>query len=260
MFKQTIKQLADKIGVLDDVQKQRVAKTQKANFRKNLEIFKRLQQEASPRFSLSENDLMPYLDDNTSYTWFDRHYIYHPAWAARVVKKIAPAFHIDISSTLSFSSMLSAFVPVKFYDYRPAKLYLDGLSSERADLCNLHFESNSIHSLSCMHTVEHVGLGRYGDPLDYNGDLKAMKELSRVVAPGGHLLFVVPVGGKARIQFNAHRIYTKQMVAESFPDMELKEFTMVSILNDENGLIVNPSEEVLNREQYGCGCFWFVKR
>ncbi|MGA2030503.1 MAG: DUF268 domain-containing protein, partial [Verrucomicrobiota bacterium] len=77
--------------------------------------------------------------------------------------------------------MVSAFVPVKFYDYRPADLHLDNLACEHADLQALPFADCGIQSISCMHVVEHVGLGRYGDPLDPNGDLKAMNELERVL-------------------------------------------------------------------------------
>jgi hypothetical protein len=62
-----------------------------------------------------------------------------------------------------------------------------------------------------MHVVEHVGLGRYGDPVDAEGDRKAMRELGRVVAPGGNLLFVVPVG-RERVAFNAHRVYAWETV------------------------------------------------
>lgn len=258
-LKNTAKQIASKLGVLEAVQRKRLSKKLKVKFEQDLQQFLKFHDQTERRFALNGEDLIPCLEDNTSYTWFDRHYIYHPAWAARLVKRISPAYHVDISSTLSFSSMLSAFLPVKFYDYRPAKLILDGLSSDKADLTKLHFESNSIQSLSCMHTVEHIGLGRYGDPLDYDGDLKAMKELSRVVAKGGNLLFVVPVGGEARIMFNAHRVYTKQMIVDSFPDLTLKEYALVSILNDDYGLILDPSEEVMSKERYGCGCFWFVK-
>lgn len=248
------------MGVLNTIQQKRSESKLKADFEKDLQSFMQLHNASTQRFSLSTDELEPYIYDKTSYTWFDRHYIYHPAWAARVVKKINPEFHVDISSTLSFCSTLSAFIPVKFYDYRPANLFLDGLESQRADLTNLHFESNSIQSLSCMHTVEHVGLGRYGDPLDYDGDLKAMRELSRVVAQDGNLLFVTPVGGKARIMFNAHRIYTRDMVVASFPDLTLKEFTLIPEKEEDGGLIVNPSDDVLNKQKYGCGCFWFVKK
>ena len=77
------------------------------------------------RFSTSFTDLYPCVLDKSSSTDFEPHYMYHPAWAARKVQQIHPKKHIDISSTLSFSTILSAFVPVEFYDYRPANIHLD---------------------------------------------------------------------------------------------------------------------------------------
>lgn len=219
--------------------------------------FKILSKENS-RFTLSWRDRYPKLLDNTEKTNFDRHYIYHPAWAARIVKKINPSFHVDISSTLSFSSILSAFIPVHFYDYRPANLTLSDLSAYKADLLSLPFSDNSIESLSCMHTVEHVGLGRYGDPLDPDGDIKAINELKRVTARGGSIIFVVPIG-KPKIMFNAHRIYSYGQIMEHFSDMELKEFTLIPDNATEIGIIENASKDQANKQNYGCGCFWFIK-
>ncbi len=134
---------------------------------------------AASRFTVNWEDRYPCLDDNLSTTDFNPHYVYHPAWAARKLALEKPQEHVDISSMLNFATMLSAFIPVRFYDYRPARLNLDGLTSEPNDLCKLSFASDSIRSLSCMHVVEHVGLGRYGDPLDVDGDLKACRELAR---------------------------------------------------------------------------------
>ncbi len=215
---------------------------------------------ASKRFRIEWFDRHPCLNDRTRETGFDRHYVYHPAWAARILAETRPKEHVDISSTLYFSTLVSAFIPVKYYDFRPADLKLDNLCSESADLLALPFTDGSISSLSCMHVVEHVGLGRYGDPLDPDGDLKAIAELKRVLAPGGLLLFVVPVGGISKILFNAHRIYRYDQVIDYFSDLELKEFVLIPERPENGGLVRNPSQELINAQSYGCGCFCFRKR
>lgn len=212
------------------------------------------------RFELKFSGIKPCIHDNTSNTNFDTHYVYHPAWAARVVKKINPPLHIDISSTLHFCSMLSAFIPTQFYDYRPANISLTGLKSSSADLNNLFFEDKSIESISCMHTIEHIGLGRYGDPIDPFADIKAINELKRVTKSNGNILFVVPVGGKPRIEFNAHRIYTYSQIIEFFSDCELKNFSLVPNTYKDINFIENATQEQSNAQTYGCGCFWFIKK
>ena len=194
--------------------------------------------------------------DNTVTTGFDRHYVYHPAWAVRIVRQLNPPVHVDISSIISFSTMLSAFIPVEFYDFRPADITLTGLQSKKGDLLSLPFKTNSVVSISCMHTVEHVGLGRYGDPLDPNGDLKAIAELKRVIAVDGSLLFVVPIG-KTKMCFNAHRIYSYKQIREYFSELELIEFSLIS---EKTGAIIkDATEKQADQEDYGCGCFWFKK-
>jgi hypothetical protein len=214
----------------------------------------------SKRFEFSLLSLYPCLCDKSEKTNFDRHYIYHTAWAARVISTISPKRHIDISSILYFSTMLSAFVPVKFFDYRPASVKLGGLDTGRADLTSLRFKSNSIYCLSCMHTIEHIGLGRYGDKLDINGDLKAISELKRVLAQQGSLLLVVPIGGKPRIMFNAHRIYSCQQILDYFSDLVLKEFVLIPEDPKDGDLVKNPQKALLEKQRYGCGCFWFTKQ
>lgn len=218
--------------------------------------FSQLSESAGHRFALRPDDCMPCLDDATATTGFDRHYVYHLAWAARVVAETKPAVHVDLSSSLHFCTLLSAFVPVDFYDYRPADIHLDNLVSRAADLTALPFSDASVPSLSCMHVVEHVGLGRYGDPLDPDGDLKAMSELARVLAPGGTLLFVVPVG-VPRIVFNAHRIYGYDQVVDAFDGLELVEFALIPAEAGNGGLVRNASPALVATEHYGCGCFWF---
>lgn len=230
-------------------------------FRNEFNIFKRASEDDTRGLMLDWSDRYPCLDDKTSTTGFDRHYIYHPAWAVRIIARTRPERHVDISSTLNFSAILSAFVPVSFYDYRPAPLYLDGLECGSADLLNLPFADGSIASLSCMHVLEHIGLGRYGDPLQPDGDLLAIRELIRVLAPGGDLLIVVPVG-RPKIMFNAHRIYDFEKFRGYFSELELLEFSLIPD-NDgpqgPQGLLASPPAEFVQQQEYGCGCYWFRK-
>ena len=231
------------------------------NYYKFIESFHRFKKSyntSSKRLPLKWGDRLPCLGDDTESTNFDRHYVYHPAWAARIIAKTKPIRHMDISSTLHFCSLISAFIPVEFYDYRPADLRLPNLISNHGDLSALPFECNSVASISCMHVVEHIGLGRYGDSIDPDGDLKAMNELYRVLSPEGDLLFVVPIG-QPRIMYNGHRIYTYDQIVQSFSGLQLIEFTLIPDCWKDGGMVVNPDDELLNKQKYGCGCFWFKK-
>ena len=107
-----------------------------------------------------------------------------------------------------------------------------------------------------MHTVEHIGLGRYGDELDPKGDLTAIAELKRVLASGGDLLFVTPVG-RPKIEFNGQRIYSYEMIVEYFAPFVLKEF---SLIPDAGGFIEGADPALVAQQAYGCGCFWFKKQ
>jgi SAM-dependent methyltransferase len=211
----------------------------------------------APRLPVRAEDMNPHLSDRASSTPIDRHYTYHPAWAARVLARTRPEKHVDISSIVSFSTIISAFVPVEFYDFRPAPIEIDGLLAGAADLTKLSFADDSIESLSCMHVIEHIGLGRYADPLDPDGDLKAISELVRVLAPGGNLLVATPVG-RPRVEFNAHRVYDHEAFARYFAPLQLVEFSLIEE-HGNGGLILNPPAEVVRAESYACGCFWFRK-
>ncbi|MBN2106049.1 MAG: DUF268 domain-containing protein [Deltaproteobacteria bacterium] len=224
--------------------------------KKEFQLFKSL--DSQGRFTVEWKDRYPCLHDKTAATSFDRHYVFHTAWAARILAKTRPAEHVDIGSLLYFTALVSAFVPVRFYDYRPPLLKLSNLQNGAANLLALPFSDASIASLSCMHVVEHIGLGRYGDPIDPDGDLKAIHELKRVLAVGGDLLFVVPVGSP-KIMFNAHRIYSYDQILDYFNDLHLQEFSLIEDSGSTSGLLINPEKRKVDQQTYGCGCFWFKK-
>lgn len=247
------------IVIFDEIKKIMINLYHLPGFYKELKKFRTLSRiEDHRRFLIKNWDLYPCLDDKTSETPFDTHYVYHLSWAARILEKTKPILHVDISSLLYFSAIVSAFIPIFYLEFRPAKLNLHNLSSGAANIHYLPFIDGSIKSLSCMHAVEHIGLGRYGDHIDPEGDIKAINELKRVLSPKGDLLFVVPIGSP-KIMFNAHRIYSYRQIRDYFKDFELMDFALIPDNAYDRGIMNNATETDCDEQVYGCGCFWFKK-
>lgn len=113
-------------------------------------------------------------------------------------------------------SVLSANVKTIFVDYRPLRARLSNLVPLGGDIIRLPFRTGSVTSLSCLHVLEHVGLGRYGDPINPDGSRLAARELQRVLKPGGTLFLSVPVG-RERVCFNAHRVFSSNTLQRVLP-------------------------------------------
>ncbi|SRR6266481_511935 len=200
-------------------------------------------------------DLQPCLGDWSTYTPFDAHYFYQGAWLARQLSASKPIQHIDVGSSVLAMSVLSAWTDTVFVDYRPLKASLPGLSSVAGNILQLPFADDSISSLSCLHVIEHIGLGRYGDPIDPQGSVKAALELQRIVCPTGKFFLSLPVG-RERICFNAHRVHAPATVLGMFPQMKLVEFSYV---DDDGQYHESKSIEAASQLEYGCGLFQFEK-
>jgi hypothetical protein len=212
---------------------------------------------ADQRFRIEDHDKQVHLNEDTFSFSYDPQYLYHTAWASQKLAANRPCKHADFSSFLYFSTIVSAFIPVEFYDFRPAAINLDNFKSNRADLLCIDIPDNSLESVSCMHVIEHIGLGRYGDPISPTGDITAANELKRVLAVGGFLYIVLPVGGENRVYFNAHRVYTYHTVLSLFSGLTLKSTALLCASS--GPLQVNADESVFNQQSYGCGCFEFQK-
>lgn len=167
--------------------------------------------------------LMPCLNDKTDHTPMDPVYFYQDTWAAKKIFDLRPAQHVDVGSSAKTIGILSQFVPITMIDIRPLPLKLDGLNFIKGSILDLPYGDNAIPSISCLCVIEHIGLGRYGDPLDAYGSEKAVMEVRRVTAPGGTILFSVPVDTENRVYFNAHRAFTREYVLSLFADCELLE-------------------------------------
>lgn len=200
-------------------------------------------------------DLQPCLGDWSTHTPFDAHYFYQGAWLARKVRAASTEKHVDIGSSVLTISVLSAYVETTFVDYRPLQVSLPGLTSIAGNILDLPFAGGAVNSLSCLHVIEHIGLGRYGDPIDPQGSVKAAHELQRIVNRGGQLFLSLPIG-RERVCFNAHRVHAPASVLGMFPQMKLIEFCYV----DDNGQYHEDKQiEAADRLEYGCGLFQFEK-
>ena len=203
---------------------------------------------------LSRYDDNPQLRDWTDSTPVDSHYAYQEAWAAREIFRRRPETHVDVGSRVSFVLGVAAFTQVTFVDVRPPQLEVANLQVCRGDVLALPFKARSLESISSLHVVEHIGLGRYGDALNPAGTAKALAELARVVAPGGSLYLSVPAG-RSRIAFNAHRVLDPEWVVSQLRMLELASFSGV----DDEGRyheVLEPRD--LADCSWGCGFFRFT--
>lgn len=196
-------------------------------------------------------DALPKFADRLATTPYDAHYLPQDTWAAQRIAEAGASRHVDVGSRLELVCFLTALMPVTFVDIRPLKLPVEGLEVQAGSVLDLPFEDRSLPSVSCLHVVEHIGLGRYGDPLDAEGSRRAMTELQRVVAPGGELLFALPVG-RPRTCFNAHRVHDPAEVRTRFDELELVEFAGV---DDRGRFRRHIAPEELTEEHYGCGMY-----
>jgi|ERR1700689_171283 len=223
-----------------------------AAFENSFEEFKKLY---DGRLPLGE--VVPVLDESETDVTYNEIYLLHVGWAARILAETKPKSHIDIGSCSYFVAIASAFLNLSAFDIRPMSIPLPNLVSGVADLTALPFSDDSVSSLSCMHAMEHVGLGRYKDKIDPDGDIKAARELKRVLATGGNLITVLPVG-IPKLVFNAHRIYSRGHVLDMFSGLRLKEFSYIPMGKPQQ-LIKNAGSNIAENIEEGAGCFWFVK-
>lgn len=192
-------------------------------------------------------------DERTSTTEFDPHYAYQGAWVMQQLGVNRPARHVDVGSLTTYISFFATLQPTEFIDIRPANMTFPGVSSRAGSVLNLPFDDQTVESVSCLHVVEHVGLGRYGDPINPSGMIEAIRELSRVLAPGGHLYLSLPTGRDV-VHFNAHRVTSPTVVLEAATPLVLVD--LAAILDD-GSYVSDASVEILTRQRYACGLYHF---
>ena len=224
---------------------------------RNLIAFARSQSATDASLRLNLRHLYPcltdrYEDGGTA----SGHYFHQDIWAARRIHEAEPAEHYDVGSRVDgFIGHLLAFREVTVIDIRPITSSQPGLHFLQASVLNLPLPSGAVPSLSSLHAMEHVGLGRYGDPVDPSAYFVGMRELARVLAPGGRLYFSVPIG-RQRVEFDAHRVFDPRTIVEAFSDLRLVEFSAV---DDSGAFEEHAAMDAFRSSWYSCGLFVFER-
>jgi len=186
------------------------------------------------------------------------HYFFQDLWAAKQLFGRGVRAHVDVGSRMDgFVAHVLTFSNLRYVDIRDSRLQWPGFEFVPGSVTELPFANGSVASLSCLHVLEHIGLGRYGDPVDPEGYLAGARELARVLAPGGVLLVGTPVG-RERLCFDAHRVFDPQTVRHAFAELTLDSFALI---DDSGDGIVDDAQFVRARQcEYGCGLFVFSKK
>jgi len=156
------------------------------------------------------------------------HYFWQDLICAQWIFKANPADHFDVASRIDgFVAHLLSFRKVSILDIRPLGVTVPNLEVQLGDAqSNLEQFVNRFPSVSSLHSIEHFGLGRYGDILDPNGHKRGLRNIANCVDRGGILYVSFPIG-MAAVEFNAQRIIDPMWPIDELPDFQLEEFVLI---------------------------------
>lgn len=191
------------------------------------------------------------------------HYFHQDLLVASFIHNKNPARHIDIGSRIDgFVAHVASFRKVEVMDVRDlSNVGHQNISFVKADLTNDdNAQKNITDSVSCLHAIEHFGLGRYGDPVDPGGHLKGFKNILLMLKPGGTLYISFPIGNSNEVHFNAHRVFRPKDIlgwTEGKDRLRLERFDYV---DDDGCLHQNVDLENTDIDvTFGCGIYTFEK-
>lgn len=193
------------------------------------------------------------------------HYFHQDIYVAREIYRNNPKRHHDIGSRIDgFISHLAVFREVEVFDIRELES-----SDPNIHFCKLDIldtvavsEMERVSSLSCLHTAEHFGLGRYGDPINFDGWFVGLKNMTSLVATGGTFYFSTPISSRQRIVFNAHRIFDPHFLTTHFQkDFEVLKTAAIRDSGEMDLTADFQSTEFLNNfnDDYACG-IWTLRK
>lgn len=176
-----------------------------------------------------------------------------------------PIKHVDIGSRIDgFVAHVASYREIEIFDVRPINTSIPNVNFRQLDLMENNFSTlqyGKCDSLSCLHTIEHFGLGRYGDPIQQNGYVTGLKNMASLLSKGGFFYFSTPIG-KERVEFNANRVFNPIKIYDLIIEIGfvLKKFLIIQDGNIVKEIKINVDEiKSLSNSNYNLGIFLFQK-
>jgi len=213
--------------------------------------------------SYSHLEVLPILFDYDKQVGLLGEYFWQDLLVAKKIIKLNPKRHIDIGSRIDgFIAHLACVRKIEVLDIRPLSSSIENVKFTQWDINNPKEELYSTADcVSCLHTLEHLGLGRYGDKLDPDGWKKGLNSIVNLLVDKGKLWLSVPLGNE-RIMFNVHRIFAPKTIVDYCSQLGIK-LAQFYYLTD-NGFkkssnILKDMRKIANKN-YTVGIFLFRKQ
>ena len=190
------------------------------------------------------------------------HYFHQDLLVANLIQKSNPIRHIDIGSRVDgFVAHVASFREIDVLDIRPLEQSIhENIKFSMLDLMSDISEKEITDSLSCLHAIEHFGLGRYGDPLNPNGHLIGFNNIIKLLKKNGTLYISFPItSSETKVYFNAHRVFNYQEIL-SWSGSEKLILQRFDVVDDKGDLFLNQDiNDLVLKINYGCGIYTFLK-
>lgn len=210
-------------------------------------------------FKIKEEYLYPWITDKHGMNGGMEVYFWQDLWAAKYIISEGVKEHYDIGSRVDgfIAHLLAANIKVNMIDIRPFPGEAENLYTIVDDATMMNqFEDNSISSLSALCSLEHFGLGRYGDPIDPEACFKCFVQIQKKIKPGGKLYISLPIG-QDRVEFNAHRIYYASTIISCFNELKLIEYSVINNKKIESHVDIHKYDDCV--KTHVTGLFLFEK-
>lgn len=210
-------------------------------------------------------DLKPCLFD-----WYEEggitksEYFWQDLLVAKMIFSAKPEKHVDIGSRVDgFVAHVASFREIEVLDIRPISANIPSVTFKQADMMNpAEGLIDYCDSLSCLHALEHFGLGRYGDTIDPNGYKAGIRNMVKILRSGGVFYLSVPVGIE-RVEFNAHRVFDPNTIVQEAVSNQLLLHKFAVFTVDKGLVETDGTYEALGsigQSRYGLGIFTFIKK